>query len=152
MAVKEEKQMIAALLEYVNEIPFLPKMSYPGQKVRPEKHEKSPPSMMLQQLTGEKKIKEYTCGNYDAALPFALYVKIDGSDSKSRIDAIGLLNNIGEYFEQQEEEQKFPLMCGNVVHEIKMTAIPALMEREENGHEDYQAIFRLEYEVKKMEE
>lgn len=107
---------------------------------------KSTPSMMMQQLSGTAKKKEYVNGSYIASFPFAVYVRVDAVDTASKLDATGILNELGKWL----ATNKLPYLDEDMkANKIEMTALPSLAARFENGEEDYQAIFELEYYVRR---
>lgn len=107
---------------------------------------KDPPSMMMQQLSGTAKKKTYVNGSYIASFPFAVYVRVNAIDTASKLDATGILNDLGKWF----SEQKLPAIDDNMTaNKIEMTALPTIAAKLGNGVEDYQAIFELEYYVRR---
>lgn len=134
-------QVVRTLLDYVNEIPNLPcniELEYLGGE---------PPAMMLQQLSGASKYDVDILGNYSAQFPFALYVRTWGTTENDRVDAITILNDIGLYFDKQTLNETLPEMDnGKKSISITMTALPSLVSRNDNGVEDYQAVYRFDYQ------
>jgi hypothetical protein len=100
---------------------------------------------MLQQLTGEVRTRSYIDGSYIGQYPFALYMRISGEDTKERLDVIKSLMNFGGWIESSPP----PILSGNnIAQNIKMTALPSKISVYENGSEDYQVIFSLQYKHK----
>lgn len=111
-------------------------------KINLEAFDKDAPSMMMQQLSGAVKKREYINGSYIGALPFAVYIRVTGADTATKLDATETLNDLAEWLETAPVPQ---LGRNRHVIKIEMTALPSLFERLQDGTEDYQAIFNLEY-------
>ena len=111
-----------------------------------EDFSKNPPSMIMQQLSGSVKKKEYVNGSYMASFPFAVYVRVNAIDTASKLDATGVLNGLGRWLATNELPDLDETM---EARKIEMTALPSLALRHENGVEDYQALFELEYYVRR---
>lgn len=111
-----------------------------------EDFEKDPVCLMMQQLSGTSKKKVYVNGSYMASFPFAVYVRINAIDTASKLDATGLLNGLGQWLETNELPELDEDMTAT---KIEMTALPSLAAKYDNGVEDYQAIFELEYYVRR---
>lgn len=137
----ESVQVVKSLLDYINSIEGLP------AKVKLEFLAEQPPAMMLRQMGGSTKTNEDILGNYEAQLPFALFIRTWGSNENDRIDGIAVLNDIGAYFDRQTLAKALPdLGDGKAMNSITMTSFPSLFSRNEDTTEDYQALYRLEYE------
>lgn len=128
--------IVRALLQHLN--------SWSGKpcKINLEAFDKSATSMMMQQLSGAVKKREYVNGSYIGALPFAVYIRVTGADTANKLDATKALNDLAAWL----ETAPVPQLGGNRrVIKIEMTALPSLFERLQDGTEDYQAIFNLDY-------
>lgn len=128
--------IVKALLQHLN--------SWSGKpcKINLEAFDKNATSMMMQQLSGAVKKREYVNGAYIGALPFAVYIRVTGADTANKLDATETLNNLADWL----ETAPVPHLGGNRrVIKIEMTALPSLFERLQDGTEDYQAIFNLDY-------
>lgn len=114
---------------------------------------KSVPSMMIQQLSAAEKKREYVNGSYIGVWSFALYVRVSGNDTASRLDAIGCLNEAAEWLAKKDEDgfySNLPVIDGSrAATKIEMVSTPSLAARYEDGTEDYQAIMSLEYKVRR---
>lgn len=114
---------------------------------------KNIPSLMLQQLSAAQKKKVYVNGSYIGVWSFAVYVRVSGKDTASRLDAIACLNDLTEWLTETDEEGNFVrLPCIDDVRNatyIEATTTPSIAARYENGVEDYQAVFSLEYKVRR---
>lgn len=110
---------------------------------------KDPPALMIQPLSTTEKIRTYINGSYIAAWRFAVYCRVAGMDTAERLDAYGLLNELAEWLAACKEDGSYanlPVIDENrIVNKIEMESTPSLAVRYENGVEDYQAVFTLEY-------
>ena len=111
------------------------------------------PSMMLQQLSGAYKRKAYINGSYLGSYPFSVYIRVDGVDTATRLDATGALNGLFEWLTEKDDKGNFvnlPVIDENrTATQIDMTSLPSIAARYEDGSEDYQAIFELQYNVRR---
>ncbi len=114
---------------------------------------KDVPSMMIQQLAAAEKKREYVNGSYIGVWNFALYIRVDGTDTASRLDAIGCLGEAYEWLSQKDENGAYsnlPIIDDSrTATKIEMSSTPSLAARYEGGVEDYQAIMSLEYKVRR---
>lgn len=125
-----------AMLEFLNKWPDKP------SDILLEDFAKKPPSMMLQQLSGAYKKRMYVDGSYIGKWPFAVYFRISGRDTASKINATGRLMGLFEWL------LKTPLPDLGVNRKalkVEMTSLPSIAARYEDGMEDYQAVFELEF-------
>ncbi len=118
-------------------------------EISAEEAGKTVPAMMIQQLASVEKKKQYINGSFIGVFNFAVYVAINGEDTASRLDAMAVLNDLGMWLSEMDE-------TGNYTHlpdlgedrkaiQITMTSTPSIAARLENGVEEYQALFALEY-------
>lgn len=114
---------------------------------------KSVPSMMIQQLAAAEKKHIYINGSYIGQWMFAVYIRIAGEDTASRFDAVGCLNELSKWLQEKDENGDFvnlPMIDDDrTATGIEMTTTPSLAARYEDGTEDYQAIYVLEYKVRR---
>lgn len=114
---------------------------------------KDVPSLMIQQLAAAQEVKSYINGSYIAVWNFAVYVRVSGEDTASRLDAIACLNDLADWLTEKDEDGNFVRMP--VIDDkrkptnIEMTTTPSIAARYDDGIEDYQAIFSLEYKVRR---
>lgn len=142
MTLTENEQIITVLLDYLNTLPGLP------AKIRLEELGEAP-AVMLQQLAGATKIRQNIIGGYTAQFPFALYVRVQGADTSTRIAATGALNNIGRELERRSLAGDLPpLAAGREVTRIELQSFPSMISANEDGSEDYQAVYMLEFTQK----
>ena len=107
-----------------------------------EAFDKNPTSMMMQQLSGAFKKRSYINGSYVGSWPFAVYIRISGKDTANRLDATGTLDGLNEWLTTTE----LPSLGDNrMAVKIEMASLPSIAARHDNGSEDYQAIYELEY-------
>lgn len=118
-------------------------------KVTLESSLKTVPAMMIQQLASYAKKRKYIDGSYIGQCNFAVYAAIDAEDTASRIDALAVLNDLGEWLSERDESEKYihlpDIGNGRKAISITMTSTPSIAARHENGVEEYQATFSLEY-------
>ena len=111
------------------------------------------PSMMIQQLSASEKKKSYVNGSYIGVWKFALYIRVSGKDTASRLDAIACLSDLSDWLTEKDENGDYvnlpEIDNKRVATAIELLANPSLAERYENGYEDYQALLSLEYKVRR---
>lgn len=114
---------------------------------------KNVPSLMLQQLASAQKKKVYINGSYIGVWSFAVYMRVSGEDTASRLDAIACLNDLTEWLTAKDDEGCFinlPYIDDTRKPTyIEATSTPSIAARYDDGTEDYQAIFSLEYKVRR---
>lgn len=110
---------------------------------------KDAPSMMLQQLSAAEVRKTYVNGSYIGVWPFAVYIRINAEDTASRLDATGCLRELAKWLDEKDDRGTFihlPIIDSEkTATRIQMTSSPSIVGRMEDGIEDYQALFELEY-------
>lgn len=110
---------------------------------------KTVPSMMIQQLAATTKKRKYVNGTYVGLFNFAVYIVIDGEDTASRIDALAVLNDLGEWLSKKDEDGQYAnlpdLGQGRRAMSITLSSAPSIAAKHETGEEEYQALFVLEY-------
>lgn len=105
------------------------------------KLEKKDVAFMMQPLSGTKEVRRYVNGSFRGQWPFALYVRIDGEDTASRLDALKCLNDAACWL----ETSPMPEIGNNITAEKIDSELPSLAAQYENGEEDYQVILRLTF-------
>lgn len=114
---------------------------------------KDVPSMMLQQLAAAEKKREYVNGSYIGVWNFALFMRVNGEDTASHLDAMACLNDAAAWLMQKDGDGSFsnlPVIDDSrTATQIVMTSTPSIAARYEDGTEDYQAILSLEYKVRR---
>lgn len=115
---------------------------------------KDVPSMMIQQLSAAEKKKSYVNGSYIGAWSFAVYLRISAKDTASRLDAIGCLEELSNWLQLRDDKGSFvnlPVIDSyRTATKIEMATTPSIAARYEDGTEDYQAVFSLEYKVRRI--
>lgn len=110
---------------------------------------KSLPAMMLQQLAAAERKKTYINGSYIGVVNFAVYVAIDAEDTASRLDAMAVLSDLGAWLCERDESghnTHLPVLDDErKATSISITSTPSMSARLDNGVEEYQALFALEY-------
>lgn len=118
-------------------------------EIRLEDFSKSPPSMMMQQLSGSYKLRSYVDGSYIGEYPFAVYVRIAGDDTESKLDATGCLLGLAKWLNERNDDgtkKNLPVLTdGRKAIKITMESLPSLAIRFDDGTEDYQALFKMQY-------
>lgn len=110
-----------------------------------EKFDKKPPSMMFQQLTGTAITRKYVSGSYTGEYPFAVAVRVDGTDTKSKFDATQTLQDLSDWI----ITQKPPSIGANrSASEFEVSSTPSKVAIYDDGTEDYQIIITLKYYCK----
>lgn len=141
----ERDNIIAtAMLNHLNAWPDKP------SHINLEIMEKAPirSSMAMQQLSGTVITRKYIDGSFTGSWPFAVYVRISGTDTAKRLDAVKTLEEIDAWL----KVNPLPNLGDNrVAEEIEMTSLPAVAATYEDGSTDYQAIFRLNYKQKRSD-
>lgn len=111
------------------------------------------PSMMIQQLAAAQKIRSYVNGSYIGSWNFAIYIRVCAEDTSSRLNASGCLEELANWLQARDDTGAYtnlPIIDENrKAMKIEMTSTPSLAARYENGVEDYQALFTLEYQVRR---
>lgn len=134
--VNDGPEIAEALLDHLNTWGDKP------SEIKLEAFDKDPISMMMQQLSGAVVKKKYINGSYIGAYPFAVYIRTEGYDTAGKLDAAKHLNHLNEWL----QTSPFPsLGKGRNITKIEMTSLPSMAARYEDGTEDYQAVFMLEY-------
>lgn len=114
---------------------------------------KNVPSLMLQQLSAAQQKKVYVNGSYIAVWSFAVYMRMSGEDTASRLDAIACLNDLADWLTETGDDGNFvrlPYIDDNRrPTSIELMTTPSIAARYDGGIEDYQAVFSLEYKVRR---
>lgn len=110
---------------------------------------KAVPAMMMQQLSAVERKRTYINGAYIGTFAFAVYVAIDAEDTASRLDALAVLQDLDLWLSQQDDTGAYVNLpdlgeCRQAI-KIQMSSSPSIAARLDNGVEEYQALFSLEY-------
>lgn len=107
------------------------------------------PAMMMQQLASVEVKKRYINGSFIGGYNFAVYVAVEAEDTESRFDALAVLNDLGLWLSEKDENGNYTNLpeLGDDRRAIQVTisSTPSIAARLENGVEEYQALFALEY-------
>lgn len=99
-------------------------------------------AVMLSALTGEPYIRRYKTGGHLASLPFAVYLRVNGGDTASRIDAMRVLGDMAESIEDRSTWPVAP--SGYDSFSLALRTMPAPIATD-SGTQDYQVTFELTY-------
>ncbi len=140
--------LVQALLEKINsweEKPCEVKLDELGEK---------PPAMMLQPLSRARVVRQYVDGSYIGVLAFAVFIRVNSLDTRTRLNATGVLNNLGDWLEEKDENTReyknLPVFNHDTqARSIEMSATPSIATRYDNGYEDFQVIFEMQYYKKR---
>lgn len=104
--------------------------------------EKDGTSALMQPLPGAGKVREYITGSYIGQFPFALFLRIEGNDTKSRLGALETLNKAAAWL----TSAALPIISTDITAQrFELTSLPAQDAVYEDASEDYQAIFRFTF-------
>lgn len=133
-----------ALLEHINGWAKKP------CAVKLEELSEKPPAMALQPLQRAEVVRKYMDGSYIGVFAFSVYIRVNANDTATRLDAAGVLNALADWISERDETtreyKRLPTIdAKTAARSIEMTATPSISTRYDNGFEDYQAIFELQY-------
>ena len=129
--------------------------TWPSRPVdfRLEDFGKKTPSLMIQQLAASEKERQYIDGSYIGVWNFAICLRIDAEDTRSRLDAVSCLQELGEWLtaiDSSGDFVNFPeIDVTRSVTSIEVNTTPSIMARYEDGTEDYQSIFTMKYKARR---
>jgi hypothetical protein len=110
---------------------------------------KAPPALMLQQNAAAEVKRMYINGGYIGSWVFSVYARVKASDTATRLKAIGTLDELSRWFTARDEQQAYinlpQLGSHRKAVKVSLQTTPAIAYRDEDGTEDYQAVFELEY-------
>lgn len=137
-----------AVLELINEWeqkPCAVKLDDLGEK---------PPAMAIQPLQRAEVVRKYVDGSYIGMFAFSVYIRVSANDTASRLDATGVLNALADWLceadETTREYKRLPTIDAKTkAISMEMSATPSISTRYDNGFEDYQAIFELQYKKRR---
>jgi len=125
----------------------------PVERILLEDIGKCVPSMMLQQLAASEVKKRYINGSYIGTWSFAVYIRVNAEDTASRLDAVECLEALARWLTERDEQGFYvnlpTIDVKRKVTKIEMPTTPSIAARYEDGNEDYQAIFSLEYKARR---
>ena len=100
-------------------------------------------AVMLSTLVGDPYVKRYKSGGYLAEYPFAVYMRANGGDTAARINAIGVLSDLGDSIDTREAWPAEP--SGFNWMSLERRTPPVRVATGDTGPEDYQVTFTLKY-------
>lgn len=107
------------------------------------------PAMMVQQLASVEVKKRYINGSFVGQYAFAVYIAVEAEDTEARFDALAVLNDLGLWLSEKDETGNYKnlpkLGDDRKAVQITVSSTPSIAARLENGVEEYQARFELEY-------
>lgn len=98
--------------------------------------------MKMQPLSGTVIMKKYVDGTFIGEWPFAVYVRIKKASTAARADAAKYLDRLGMWVASSVMPD---IGANRVARLIEMKSLPSVAAQYEDGSEDYQAVYRLEY-------
>ncbi len=111
------------------------------------------PCMVLQQLSAAERLKTYVNGSYIGVWNFAVYVRINAEDTATRFDAVSILEELGSWLSEKDTDGRYKRLPEidetRAATKIEMTTTPSIANRGDDGVEDYQALFSLEYKARR---
>lgn len=103
------------------------------------------PGRMVQQLSGTMVERSFVDGGFIGNWPFAVVVRVDGTDTRARLEAVGMLGALARWLAGVEMVE---LGEGREWMGATMTGLPAQVAAYADGMEDYQAGFLVRYRGK----
>lgn len=100
-------------------------------------------AVMLSTLAGDPYIVRYKGGGARMSYPFGVYLRSNGPDTKSRLDAMKVLGDIAASIEDRSTWPVAP--AGYDSFSLNLRTMPAPIARSESGAQDYQVTFELTY-------
>ena len=110
-----------AMLQHVN--------AWPDKPAQIQlKLDKEAVSMMMQPLSGVKELRKYVNGSFRGQWPFALYIRVSGEDTESRLDAMRVLNDAAYWL----ETSPMPVIDESITAEKIDSDLPSMSAQFEN--------------------
>lgn len=140
--------IVKALRDYLNK-------TWGGKpaQIQLERFDKNPPAITMQQLAGAFITRKYVDGSYIGSFPFAMYVRVNARSTKDTMDAVKALNDLYEWLIATDKDEQYthlpPIDENTEALEFEMTSLPSLVATYDEGFEDYQALFRLNYKKRR---
>ena len=138
-AAEEEQAVTRSVMAWINTYPDLPVGIINFEQLRPDST-----SMALSLIQSAAVVRRYITGGHEGELQFKVIYRIKpGTSNDARLKADELLNAIGDW-----AAENAPDLGDNVtVRRVEATTRGSLFAVYENGDEDHQIFFRLNYEV-----
>lgn len=141
LSIVETSQISDVIFRFINSIPDLP------CKVKFEELDEVAPSIAIS-TEATNKDNYNVVGSYDAHYVFILLYKIKGNDSRSRLDAVKLINSIGIYCAGHFNE--IELVDQDTPKSFEQLSAPILVGKEANSDDVYSCQFEFVYRHKRM--
>jgi hypothetical protein len=114
--------------------------------IRLDMLERTATAMKLQPLSGTVVTKRYINGTCIGDWPFAVYVRIQKADTATRANAIKWLYDLGQWLSAQANPD---IGLTRTAQKIEITSLPSIATINEDGSEEYQAVYTMEYKQTK---
>ena len=104
---------------------------------------KAAPSATILQLATSGVLRRYVNGSFVGVWSFAVYFRLNKADTAGKLDVLDLFDNLKAYF-----KSTLPTLSeGATASKIEQLSTPYLSAADDDGTEDYQATYRLEYKA-----
>jgi hypothetical protein len=136
----ETKNIIDIICSYLNSLEFIP------YTVLVDFLDDSKDSMSVSPLQGGEKSYDIL-GNYTDDFQFQVNIGLKTPSIVESSNAIGILNSLGQYFEEATKNKKLlpDLGEGRETEQLKIISRPALWRRDDKGNEIFQCSYVLRY-------
>ena len=108
--------------------------------------ERTAVSMKLQPLSGTVVTRKYITGSFIGNWPFAVYARIQQPSTANRANAMKYLDDLGIWLESQTAPS---IGLNREALKIELSSLPSVAAINEDGSEDYQAVYAMEYKQTK---
>ena len=107
----------------------------------------APPAMMFQPLSGSKVLRKYIDGSFIGSWPFAVCFRVNQTDTAVKLSAYDTLEKVASWL----TSGVLPELGGaKIPLKIEQTSTPSQIAVYDDGTEDYQVLFALEYKQRKV--
>ncbi|MEG1892101.1 MAG: hypothetical protein RR301_11815 [Clostridia bacterium] len=103
-------------------------------------------SMKMQPLSATVIKKKYITGSFVGDWPFAVYVRINKGDTASRASAMRTLDDLGRWISTQPLPN---IGVNRTANKVEITGLPSIAVNNDDGSEEYQALYCMEYKQSK---
>jgi hypothetical protein len=138
--MSSDTDIARAMLKHLNTWPFKP------CEINLELLERTAVAMKLQPLSGTVITKRYITGTYIGNWPFAVYVRVQKANTAARANAIKWLYDLGQWLSAQANPD---IGLKRTAQKVDITSLPSISAINEDGSEEYQAIYTMEYKQTK---
>lgn len=138
---QETATILQIFLNYVNQNVFI------ENPATLERFSSQNPALCLKAEKGFDKGKSNILGEYIAIMPFGVALRIDANEEVQ--SAYQIFEELNEFFEKERANHHYPdLTLQRVCLDISMTSCPVLEKKNEDGSEEYVALFTIKYQKK----